>query len=58
MKNKIRLTESQLKGLIAESVKSVLNEIGETPNGQRWLGRAARRNQYASHPDKPTFDED
>lgn len=47
MKNTIRLTESQLKDLIAESVRNVLNEIGETPKGQYMLGRTAAR-KYAA----------
>lgn len=33
-----RMTESELYGLIRESVKKVLKEYGETPSGQRNLG--------------------
>ena len=32
-KNRIKLTESQLHEIIKESVKNVLNEIGDTPQG-------------------------
>lgn len=42
-KNKIRLTESQLHRIIKESVKSVLNEIGDTNRGQYMLGRLRNR---------------
>ena len=38
MKKTIRLTESELKHLIKESVKTVLNEVGDTLKGQRKLG--------------------
>lgn len=31
-------SESRLNGIVKESVKKVLNEIGDTPNGQRALG--------------------
>lgn len=39
----IRLTESQLKRVISESVKKILNEIGDTNRGQYMLGRLHRR---------------
>ena len=39
MKNTVQLTESQLKALIAESVRNVLNEIGDTEEGQRAMGK-------------------
>lgn len=50
MENKIKLTETELKKIIAESVKKVLSEIGDTPRGQYALGavkgRAAARAKY------------
>ena len=41
MNNKkvVRLTESQLHNIIAESVSQILNEIGDTPKGAYDLGR-------------------
>ena len=49
MKQTINLRESELRRMIAESVKSVLNEIGDTDKGQDVLGqvygRALRRAQ-------------
>ena len=39
----IRLTESQLREMISESVKKMLNEIGDTNRGQYMLGRLHRR---------------
>lgn len=38
MKKTIRMNESELHQLISESVKRVLNEIGETERGQAALG--------------------
>ena len=35
MENKIKLTETELKKIIAESVKKVLSKIGDTPCGQK-----------------------
>ena len=37
-RNVVRLSESQLKAMIAESVREVLNEIGDTTKGQFALG--------------------
>ena len=49
MKQTVKLTESELRNMIAETVKSVLNEIGDTDKGQDALGqvygRALRRAQ-------------
>lgn len=42
-KNRIRLTESQLHSIIKESVKNVLNEIGDTIDGQIALGALSAR---------------
>ena len=49
MNNKkvVRLTESQLHNIIAESVSQILNEIGDTEYGQYMMGRLSRR-QYDS----------
>ena len=41
--NAITLSESQLKSLIAEAVKKAMNEIGETPKGQKKLGKLVKR---------------
>lgn len=43
MKRVIKLTESDLHRIIAETVKSAINEIGDTPMGQHALGQAAGR---------------
>lgn len=46
----VRLTESDLHNIISESVKSILNEIGDTPYGQYMLGRAsARAKKYSDY---------
>ena len=42
-KNIIRLTENKLKKVISESVRKVLNEIGDTNRGQYMLGRLHRK---------------
>lgn len=39
----IKLTESEFHRLINESVNQILNEIGDTPNGQYMLGRLHAR---------------
>jgi len=39
MKTLIRLTEEDLHRIVKESVKNILNEIGDTPKGQYMLGR-------------------
>ena len=39
----IRLTEGQLHRIIDESVRKVINEIGDTKRGSYMLGRAANR---------------
>ena len=43
MKRTIRLTESDLHRIIKESMTNILNEIGDTKDGQRILGRTAER---------------
>jgi hypothetical protein len=52
-KNTIRLTESELKQVISESVKKIIKEIGDTPRGQFALGalkgRAAARARYQNN---------
>ena len=42
-KKLIRLTESDLRRIVKESVNRVLNEIGDTPKGQYMLGRLQGR---------------
>ena len=44
MKQMIRLTEGQLHRIINESVRKVINEIGDTKRGSYMMGRAAGRN--------------
>lgn len=46
MKKRVKLSESQLKAIIAESVENVLNEIGDTPAGAWMAGRLKRRQDY------------
>ena len=43
MRQIYRITESDLHRIIAESVNTVLNEVGETEDGQYLLGRLAGR---------------
>ncbi len=40
----IRLTESELRNMISESVKRVLKESGNTKRGSYMMGRAGKRN--------------
>lgn len=44
MKKLIRLTESELRNMISESVKRVLKESGNTKRGSYIMGRAGKRN--------------
>ena len=46
MKQTIKLRESDLHRIVKESVKKVLNEIGDTEGGQYILGRATQRALY------------
>ena len=48
MRKIIRLTESDLHRIIVETVKSTLNEIGDSDEGQYDLGRAAGRRYIRS----------
>jgi hypothetical protein len=50
MKRTIRLTESDLKRMIKESVSKILNEFGETERGQKALGALAARKKLAHQP--------
>ncbi len=43
MKQSIRLTEGQLHRIIEESVRKVINEIGDTKRGSYMLGRLASK---------------
>ena len=58
----IRLSESELHNLIKESVKTVLNEIGDSPWGQFALGQlSARKNEPwdefgIKNPHRPVWD--
>ena len=44
MKQTIKLSESELKRVIVESVKRVLKESGNTKRGSYLMGRAGKRN--------------
>ena len=46
MGHRIRMSESELRRLVAENIKKMLNEIGNTPKGQYMLGRLAGRKAY------------
>ena len=52
----VKVSESQLKDIIRESVYRILNEVGETEGGQEKLGRLAARKSVAG--DKSFFDVD
>ena len=52
MKQRIRLTESDLHRIVKEAVNKVLNEIGDTERGQYALGALAKRKQQRGE----TFD--
>ena len=43
MKKTVRLTESDLKQIVKESVSKIINEIGDTPKGQKALGALGMR---------------
>ena len=43
MRRAIQLNEQQLKKIIAESVKNILQEIGDTRGGQYMLGKLWRK---------------
>jgi hypothetical protein len=55
MKKMVRLTESELHRIIKESVNRVLNEIGDTPNGQYALGKLAQRQLHRDKNPKAAF---
>jgi hypothetical protein len=42
----VKVTESQLKAIIRESVKTILKEVGETEEGQKKLGGLAARKSF------------
>lgn len=50
------IIESQLRKMIAESIKSTLNEIGETEAGQWMLGRLAAKNRLNANDAEKYFD--
>ena len=52
MKRTIRLTESELRHMISESVKKVLNEIGETDKFHDILGMSDGYNSYMGNTQK------
>lgn len=48
-KKAIRITESDLHRIVKESVQKIINEIGDTPRGQRALGAVAARSIHRMH---------
>ena len=48
-KKLIRLTESDLHRIVKESVKKIINEIGDTNRGQYMLGRLAAKKNAANY---------
>ncbi len=54
MKKIVRLTESDLHKIVKESVKSIINEIGDTPKGQHALGAVYGRNNVNFFYNQPT----
>lgn len=52
MKQTIKLRESELKRMIAESVRKVLNEVGETDKGQNILGQLNMRKRLGRKHDQ------
>ena len=49
MSKLIRLTENDLHRIVKESVQKIINEIGDTPRGQRALGAVAARSIHRMH---------
>lgn len=45
-KNLIRLTENDIHKIVKESVMKILNEVGETNDGQDKLARLAARKSF------------
>ena len=43
VKKVIRLSESDIHQIIKESINQILNEVGDTEDGQKKLGALARR---------------
>lgn len=56
MRRRVRLTESDLHRIIREITKSVINEVGETPDGQRKLAALQNRNMEKWHKSLPKDD--
>ena len=50
--NIIRLTENELKEIIKESVRQIIEESGETLRGQWKMGKAARRQEKRGNYDR------
>ena len=48
-KKLIRLTENDLHKIVKESVKKIINEIGDTNRGQYMLGRLAAKKNAANY---------
>ena len=49
-----RLTESNLRNMIRESVRGMINEVGDTPEGQRRLASLAARHRYETGKNFPS----
>ena len=56
MRNKrtYRLTENNLRDIIRESVRGMINEVGDTPEGQRRLASLAARHRYETGKNFPS----
>ena len=52
MKQIIRLTEQDLNNIIKESVKQIIKEYADTPDGQRKVGRLYMRKSLNAKTDK------
>ena len=50
-KKLIRLTESDIHKIVKESVNKILNEIGDTYNGYKMLGRLQNKKAYIDNDD-------
>jgi hypothetical protein len=59
MKKRVRLTESDLRRIVKESVRRVMvNELGDTPGGQYMLGRVAGRRYSKESPNDDDYAND
>jgi hypothetical protein len=57
-RNVIKLTESELRTIISESVKRIINEIGDTPAGQEAMGRLQARYKQRADNERQNYNMD